>query len=286
MDDKSKLIMTLEASNERTARAFAYSENDALYIPPDNNQFVEYNSRQTTPSTALDDGDDSNDKSRLILTFGIPLKDIGSGFVFGSNPNVCDILIGSQRDAISARHFSITFDSQRRPIVWSRRDTKVSYNGQLAKEGRQNFIWILFERVENIEVIIGKTEKNQLRFRVKLGDHSGCKTEYQNQLDLYLAEAQNALGPINNLYIHSQESTAIATDSLSPKQSPLYYRDLELGRGEFGIVQRAWDVSTGLCYAEKEFLRGDFTKEVEIMRALCHVSSIRSSSKLFDEALI
>ena len=141
-NDKLKLIMTLEASNERTARAFAYfDENGERYKAPNNPHFVEYNSRQTTPLTAFDDGDDRNDKSRLILTFRISPKDIERGFVFSSNLNVCDILLGSKRDGISSRYFSITFDGQRRLIVrdFLRKGTIVSYNGYLAEEGRQNF---------------------------------------------------------------------------------------------------------------------------------------------------
>ena len=192
-------------------------------------------------------------------------------------PDVCDVVLGGRTAGINGRHFCITFHKQRRPILRdsSKIGTTVSYNGQCIRQRRHNFTWIFFEEIEDIEVFIGTGEKHSLRFGVQVESHSDCAIEYEARLNQYLIEAENTVGPISNLHLRGQESTAINTELLSPKQTPIYFKDAVLGQGVFGVVHRAFDVSTGFCYAEKTFFRRGFEKEVEIMRKLYNVCKSR-----------
>ena len=64
------------------------------------------------------------------------------------------------------------------------------------------------------------------------------------------------------------------TTQHSPRQEPIYLLEEELGRGSFGTVYKAVDVSTGDVHAAKKFHYGDWKKEVEILISLLHVSVI------------
>lgn len=118
-----------------------------------------------------------------------------------------------------------------------------------------------------------------LYFTLTLATHPSCEAAYQERLDLYLDESHHSLGPINMLSLHSQETTAAPTQPVSPRKLPIYYKDGLLGR-DFGEVYRALDVSTGLVYAAKEFFRGPWKREVEILKSLAHVSIKTSVSSL------
>lgn len=262
------LICTLIALNERTGAAFR--RNEQRYLAPLGHNSFDYSSRETTPSLHHADLDDSASRSRLRLTFNQKPKDIRSGFVFGSNARVCDAIIGSQKDGVSGRHFSIYFDDTRRLLLedTSSNGTVVSYNGQGTKQKRTKFTWILFERGIKKEVII----QDDITFKVEVANHDDCQSEYEGAIDQFRADMRTAMPPMCNLNVESQDTTAGPTRPLSPKHRPIYFQEKMLSRkGEFGIVHRAFDVSTGIVYAAKEFLRGDPRREVENLRDNAHV---------------
>ena len=215
--------------------------------------------------------------SRIQLSFDKGPKDFSQGFVFGRDPAVCDVIIGDRGDKISKHHFSITFDTQSRLVVrdHSTRGTAVSYNGQGAKQPRSKFTWVIFPGIKKIEIIVV-----DLRFTIELADHSGCGPEYEELVKAYLQEAGTAVAPISRLKFGSNDPTAPTSLAHSPKQLPIYYKEEELGRGEFGTVYRAVDVSSGSIYACKEFSRGDWRREVKIMEGVLHVS-IRLSTRAY-----
>jgi len=153
-------------------------------------------------------------------------------------------LLGDRRGGISGRHFSISFDNQKRLLLrdTSSAGTTVSYNRQCTTQKRSNFTWILFKGIV-IEVEVAE----KLRFELMIANHPNRETAYQERLDRYLEESRNALGPINVLSINSQETTAAPTQPFSPRALPIYFKDELLGQGKFGKVYKAFDVSTGSC---------------------------------------
>ena len=77
---------------------------------------------------------------------------------------------------------------------------------------------------------------------------------------------------VGGIGLESEELTAQPTEPHSSKNRPIYILGEELGRGSFGAVYKARDVSKGDIYAGKEFYGSNWEKEVEIMRKVSHVS--------------
>jgi len=104
--------------------------------------------------------------------------------VFGTDPKLCDILLGGSKgeNSISGQRISITFDPQRRIVLHdsSRYGTAVSYDGQGKNQERHKFTWILFDDVEKIEVYLGD---NLLTLEIRLAKHETCKDEYDRWVD-------------------------------------------------------------------------------------------------------
>lgn len=198
-------------------------------------------------------------------------KDINHGFVFGSDPRICDVLLGGKADGFSGRHFCIAFNERGDVILryMSSRAASVSYSGEDAPV-RSYFTWILFETYKNIIVMVAK---DNLKFKVVWPDHEKCMEMYEAHRNRYLAEARNAMPQFDQLDVPSQQITAQVTQQHSPRQQPIYLLEKELGSGASGTVYKIVDVSTGYQYAAKEFHRFDWKGEVETLKLISHVST-------------
>lgn len=140
---------------------------------------------------------------------------------------------------------------------------------------------------------MGKEE--DLIFKVKWPkNRKFCRAEYEARRDAYFEERRNAFPPFSQLDMQSQQTTAVPTAKHSPrqhspaqhsprqesprqklpKQQPIYLLEEELGRGGFGTVHKAVDVSDGDVYAAKKLHHGNWKKEVDILTELSHVSVI------------
>lgn len=209
--------------------------------------------------------------------------------MFGSDPRICDVFLGERGAGFSGQQFYITFN-ERGEVIFknkSRKEAQVDYNGE-NPSCRTQFTWILFDTYQNIEITIGK--KDDLIFKVKWPENRKfCRAEYEAQRDAYFEERRNAFPPFSQLDMESQQTTAGITAQHSPrqhspaqepprqeppKQQPIYLLEEELGRGGFGTVHKAVDVSDGDVYAAKKFHHGNWKKEVDILTELSHVSVI------------
>ena len=76
------------------------------------------------------------------------------------------------------------------------------------------------------------------------------------------------------LDLQSQQTTALPSQTLSPRVCPICLKREEIGQGEFGTVCKVIDVSTGSILAGKEFYKMEWEREVKIMRRMSHVSII------------
>ena len=280
MEDPN-LILTLKATGDYAKYAFCRPHNSDRYLPPSHevvDECINVSSREATPFTIPEtevDGEDCSHRNRL--TFYQTPKNTQQGYVFGTDPRVCDVLLGNRgRYRVSNRHFCITFDEQKRVVLrdFSRWGTSVSYDGQARNQIRHHFTWIInldHEKFDTKTIKVKVAGIEDFTFEIKLAEHKTCKDGYGMRLNSYLEESRTALPPFKMLGIHSQEATAAPTQPLSPGQRPIYVKSDELGRGEFGRVYRVIDVSTGLTFAGKTFLL-DCQGEVEIMRRVSHVS--------------
>ena len=262
MDEKdSRLIVTLEAYGTTAERAWNRPQNRDRCLPA--SEFVvDISSRESTP--AID-----QPGSQIQLTFDDKPKNLDKGFVFGSDPQICDVFLGERGAGFSGQQFYITFN-ERGEVVFkniARKKAQVDYNGEDPSR-RNQFTWILFGTYQNIKITLGKDD---LIFKVKWPKHGTYRAEYEAQRDAYFEERRNAFPPFSQLDMESQQTTAVLTAQHSPRQEPIYLLEEELGRGGFGTVHKAVDVSTGDVHAAKKFHHGDWKKEVDILMSLSHV---------------
>ncbi|KAL9024568.1 MAG: hypothetical protein Q9196_006426 [Gyalolechia fulgens] len=270
-----RLIVTLEASDPTAERAWNRPENRERCEPapepaPNVNSIP---SRETTPT------EPGKVRSRIHLTFDNKPRNMAKGFVFGSDPQRCDVVLGPW-PSFSREHFRITFNARGDAILedTSRVNTCVKYKDEKAS-GRNHFTWILFGDYDNIKVTLNKVNRDnkhkhtyQLAFKVKWPrNRQSHLAEYEAYRDAYLEARRNALPALSQLGVESQQTTALLTAQHSPRQQqPIFLPGEEIGRGGFGKVYKAVDVSTGYEYAAKKFSGGNWKKEVEILRSLSH----------------
>lgn len=269
--------MTLEPADVTAERALGRSHNRDRYLPGDSleGEFTEYSSREPTRSPSASSG------SRLQLTFDKRPKDIKHGFVFGSDPRICDVLLGGKADGFSGRHFCIAFNERGEVTLknMSNRVASVSYKGEDAPK-RNHFTWILFGTYKNIIVTMAK---GNLKFKIVWPDkrNQEYKDIYKAHRNRYLEETHDAMPWFDQLDVQSQQITAQVTQQHSPRQQPIYLLEKELGSGTSGIVYKTIDVSTGYQYAAKEFHGFDWKREVEILRLISHVSTVIVDDEFF-----
>ena len=272
MDEKDqRLIMTLEAVSPTAERAWSRPQNQDRCLPA-SESVADISSRESTPAVG-------QTASQIQLTFDDKPKNLEKGFVFGSDPRICDVFLGERGAGFSGQQFCITFN-ERGEVLFkntSRKKAQVDYNGENPSP-RNQFTWILFDTYENIKITMG--EKEDLIFRVKWPkNRKYCPAEYEAHRNAYFKERRNAFPPFSQLDMESQPTTAVPTAQYSPRQEPpgqepIYLLEEELGRGGFGAVHKAVDVSTGDVHAAKKFHHGDWKKEVDILMSLSHVSVI------------
>ena len=257
-----RLIVTLEAVDSTAERAWNRPENRdrCSFVSEFDDGVVDIPSRETTPAPG-------SCRSQIQLTFNKKPKNLEKGFVFGSDPQICDVLLGGWGAGFTRQHFRITFNARGEVILedTSRIVTRVSYNGE--KLGSRNhFTWILFDKYENINVTLNERKTNQLIFKVNWPERTESREiQYNAHRDAYLEERQNETPSLSRLGVESQHS---------PKQQPIYLPEEELGRGTYGTVCKAVDVSTGDEYAAKTFHGGNWKKEVDILKSVSHVSAM------------
>ncbi|KAF2834208.1 Pkinase-domain-containing protein, partial [Patellaria atrata CBS 101060] len=258
MKEDPNVIFILRAISPYAQRWFQHSHNKTYYVPPPHVEIVAAASRESTPATNVGDEEEDADglgdvyedfSPQLRFIFDQKPKNIQAGYVFGSNPKTCDVLIGRSIDGISSSHFRITFDSQAQLVLIdsSMLGTAVSYGGRARNDKRNNppdrkrnrprdksldFTWILFPEIKNKTVVIGGAKR---------------------------PSSSNVPRPIQRL-----------------KQRPIWIDLEEIGRGEYGIVYRAINVSTATIYAAKMFLRSGkeirekWDREVAILQSVSH----------------
>ena len=318
MEDPDLIATLIPSDNKDLARhAFKLQANALRHLAPTRvfAQGPTISSRE--PSLDPDEPDDPDESDENSCEYDtahrIQLRfsniDQARGFAFGTAKR-CQVLLGHRgvHREIAGHHFNITFNEQRDLILkgLSTRGTTVSYDGQAKDEVRYRFSWRLGldkddgkengkERKKNgkedekWDVEVHVPNKAGLAFKVKLATHKTCQDEYKANVNKFLAErptAQlNALGLDNSL-----QSTAPGSETLTPKERPVYIEARNLGYGSFGAVDLVIDASTGLKQARKRFFEPTWErdlkkrerqkeewwetirKEIRIMRSYPHVS--------------
>ncbi|KAK2748336.1 hypothetical protein FQN57_000994 [Myotisia sp. PD_48] len=282
MEEDPELIAILVPHDEHglAEHSFSLPENQARCLPP--SQWILGNaksfSRESTPASQPEEDHDStgpeqppenipqqHEKHRIKLKLNDPLKNPSRGFVFGTDPSVCDVLLknGETEAYISRAHFSITFNAGRYLVLkdFSTRGTAVSYDGQAENERRRRFTWIINLPDGNGALSNVKVHIRNLSFKVQLANHTVYGGEYTANVERFLEEAREALPQIDRLAMDSYSTPVRSSQPLTPRQNPVYISQKRLGNGSFGEVDLVIDASTAAIYARKKFF--DQTRKVK-----------------------
>ena len=278
-----RLVAELVALNERTRQAWAHPHNKHYYRPASFQGFSvrDRQSREPTPPDkdiiSKHFKQDSEPELRIYL-HDRP-KDITKGWVFGSDKTACDIYCGehsrSEGYNIGKQTFSITMNDQGYVILKHLRkdiSTRVQYQTQRAGN-RQEFVWIMFP-CRGIIV----TSAMQLKFKVSVVNtyeltdpEKGLRSLFFSQ---FLKDVEESRPPIPPFSVYTGPTIGESSLVRTAKPRPFYYvcEDRVLGSGSFGKVFIVVDVSTGVEYAGKKFMREFFRSEAVILANQNHVS--------------
>lgn len=254
---ESTADITLHSHNELFHSTEQLQPIEDCYASEEASQFSESDTPPPPPPPA-----------RPLLRFTtnhIP-KDVTTGFVFGTDSELCDVVIPQgSRTSISARQFAVTF----------RTDTGSVILRNLPRRGT---------RIEiiNREAILLQSQRafDDARIRVHLGrtkillarpwDSDDIGVEYQ----AFLAKLASAAQTFGRMTPIVRPGRGAALLPASP-----YTMEKKLGAGGFGSVYRAVHQFTGGFVAIKCFNQSSDAswKEANILCSLRHVSSGLSS---------
>ena len=312
MADDAQCIFTLKPINLNASRAFQRKENER-YRPrhPDAEKRAIFSSQ--TPSANISNARlhasclDSEPEPELCFRFDMKPKNIREGFVFGNNPEICDVVLGGHDFAISKKHFRITFDDQDQLVLIdsSTFGTAVDYDGQGIYEKRSNaadrkqerprnrcndFKWILFPSIKHICIALGPDisplpPANCLQMSIhvsKISQQTSNNKEkaFETPKERFLKEMRRpspGFPHLNGANLAMSQSRPHVSNHKS-HQRPIWIDQGLLGEGTYGKVYKAMDVSTGKIYAAKRFMganseeaRTEWSREVEMLQAHQHV---------------
>ena len=263
-----ELIVRLIARNLETCRAWAYAYKDSRYRGP----------RPWSGSNAdiSEEGEEDweqkfDTKPTLHLNFGYWPKDLSQGFIFGSNPELCDIDCGKERPSfhICDQAFRINL-SRKNGVILEHlspcTSTTVQYSNQTPGT-RKVFRWILFPATK---IIVRVADMLEFEVVVPMYDQLIYQTKYR----AYFESAASATARFRGLGMESNTHLRSPRTAPTVKEPPFYYHVpySSLGRGPYGKVFLVRDVSTGLFYAAKQFHKESVWSQIENLTHLRHVS--------------
>lgn len=154
-------------------------------------------------------------------------------------------------------HFHVTLQRQQRAHTKRFIDSWNSSQLQRPSGGRSARALQLIldlkkeEKEREVEVHV-----RDISFKVELASHQACTTEYDENAEEFLKSLDDFT--CNGLAIYPP--TELTSGTFTPKRSPIYTRERELGCGSFGGVDKVIDVSTGAIYARKKFFEPQWGK--------------------------
>lgn len=195
----------------------------ALFEYPENAKY-----RRIGPArdASTDDGDDSDDvdvdrsaqivkfdrfaNTHLALSFDPGPKDLSRGFVFGSDPETCDVLIAKTNiSGVSGNHFSIN-------VAWDSGNPFITCLSSNEGTGihlwsRSDDIWKVYLRAtgEEIEPDTAKTIRiaGGMRLKVYNPARNGTESVYSRNLRKYFNNCQDAFPEMRHMRLYDPEQT-------------------------------------------------------------------------------
>ena len=285
-DNNPDIILTLVARSNRAGIAWVNPHNESFYLPPllertnkDVREAVIHpdgTSRQPTPSP----DDVLVSEPALQITFSKKPRNPEKGYVLGSDPKSCDILLGSVDDCISSQMFTISFNEYHEVIMTSssKNVTTVKYDKRIGK--RTNFTWIFPPGQEKLSVRIGKP----IEFSVEVPIHETDKLAYETNCQNFMMQAKSAMVTMDLLDLSNRPETKLVSGVKTPHataEPPFYLRTGEIGEGGFGMVYKARSMPSGETVALKRFKsKNAWALEIDVLRKLAKTPHVSSAPRL------
>ena len=232
-------------------------------------------------------GDPDTGALDVALRMSSELRDLGSGFCFGRNPQRCDILLSADDGAkrISNTHFRIHLTND-----WILMLQDMSTNGTIVDDCRLRKGSNSSRMLTNgsvIQVICGGRPVDEVRFIVRLPTREGFVHEYTQNLIRYFERVQKQ--EVENQQLRNPVAPSHAalqwtvgnTYGMHWTGGAVYNVTGQIGKGAFATVYKLATKEHGVVYAAKELDKRRFMKngvldqkvdnELKIMKGLKHV---------------
>ena len=211
----SSFLVLVEPAGAVAPIAFQYPENAEYHrygraraaLPEDDDN----DSGDSDQSTHTVDPDILA-KAYLALSFDPGPKDLSKGFVFGSDPQTCDVLLAKDKTSgVSGNHFSINVDwrSGNPLITCLTPDDGTGIHILSLSES----LWKLYLRAASKEIEPNTTITVRVSRRIKLVIHNPSRDRneygYNKNLQDYLKRSQNAIPDMRNMRLYDPEQTPL-----------------------------------------------------------------------------
>ncbi|KAI9750322.1 MAG: hypothetical protein M4579_006517 [Chaenotheca gracillima] len=210
------------------------------------------------------------DRRTLQLTFDLPPKDPSRGFVFGTDPDICDVLLGRSGSYVSGRHFHIDFDKQHKFVLRneSSQGTVIEAIEGYPVRLMQKATYTLPPESESIKLSLPDNQQ----FSMRCGSPSRRESRaYKSALQRYLEAHEDGFPAVASLSVKQKDPTLVSGQEIDIAR---FEEVKELGHGGFGTVRLYKDRSGSHTLAAKQ-LNGsvdynDILTEARFLRGFDH----------------
>ena len=293
LSEIDSLLALVEPEGAVTRAAFRFPENaTCCHFGPVPGSITDddANTRSQANITSKMIDNDTRARPFLALSFHPGPKDLSRGFIFGSNPGTCDVLLAKDnRDGMSGNHFSINVDwPTGNPLV-----TCLTPNQGTGIRVLLDGVWTLYLRGESKMVKPGTSTALKISEDVKLVVHSPVRASrepaYSINLQRYFKKCQDFVPEMNNLKLYDEEPTPLLIARGRGLSGRRYFTTSTF-IGDKVILCEAADNPNGTQDSEKFIIkrfrivqriwRSHVEKEISLLRTLRHVSYARQSYRL------
>ena len=274
--DLSRTVLQISAFEENSIKALNNSHNQGFIVSDKLSErpSLSRHQREETPSV------EPRTVLAVLRTDHYPFDPL-LGWVFGSDEETCDVLIGTRDQGVSRKHFRIDHNWRTMTLVL----TNISTHGTHMIDPETGDS----HRITTSRAIFG-TEQH----RITLGAvnltlripsrNQAQQAGYSLSIQRLGQEVVQATPSIRGLNI---QSTGAVTPAVVGRKRKFVLRGV-IGNGAMATVYKAIDAETGDLFAAKEYDFGDklearlrsMRNEVKILQKLKHVSSLFFPTKI------
>ena len=221
--DFTSLLVIVTPKQDRVEAAFAYPENanrrwteNSSVDHTDGEGLVGRKSGEASPSTTP--------TVYLHLYLTLEPRNLLKGFVFGTDKNTCDVLLGRSRSSgISANHFSIDIDwDSGDPVITCLtgrgiRLKEESSNQQMSTLSRDDAQIIPPGSTLIVEVIHG------FELTVSCPDRGNFQSTYDEKVEIYRGKYKDAVSDMGNVTLSRPDLTPFITRYYAGMNGGVYY---------------------------------------------------------------